>query len=138
MRFRTSFVLIVLAVFSAADQRAGAQSPRSVGRPTVNPHLRPTTSPYLNLLRDNGQNTALNYYRLVRPEMEFRRANVEQLRSIERLGRRVEEQAEQLEQLQSPTSRLGPTGHATSFLNYGGYFGRATGAASAGFGRRVR
>lgn len=82
---------------------------------------RPTTSPYLNLLgagRTGG--TAFNYYQRVRPEQEFRRNNANFRRS---LGNVQQELRSFKRQLQSPRSGLSSTGHRTSFLNFGSYFG---------------
>ena len=49
-----------------------AQGPGPYTRPqTGNPYAQPVFSPYLNLLR-RGTNPAVNYYGLVRPEIDFR------------------------------------------------------------------
>jgi hypothetical protein len=55
----------------------GSQS--SFNRSTLGAGARPAFSPYLNLLR-RGNSTLSNYYGLVRPELDFRRADT-QLRS---------------------------------------------------------
>ena len=71
---------------------------------------RPTFSPYLNLLR--GGSPVLNYYGLVRPEQEFRKANEqfrEQFQSVDR-------KMDSFEQREG-ASNLGVTGHHTRFLS---------------------
>lgn len=104
-----------------------------MGRPTVNPYtMRPPTSPYLNLLRDGGQNLGFNYHRLVRPELEFRQHNLEQFRDLQGVERR-QEQTER--GVQTLWSQLGPTGHSTSFQSYGGYFGGGVGGRATTIGR---
>lgn len=78
-----------------------------------NPYAPPAFSPYLNLLR-RGANPAINYYGLVRPELEWRG----------RMG-----------QMQSEINTIAPyavgadgaaglpfTGHPTQFLNSTHYF----------------
>ena len=71
---------------------------------------RPTVSPYLNLLR--GGSPVLNYYGLVRPEQEFRKAN-DQFREQ---FYNVDKKLETYEQREG-ASNLGVTGHRTRFLS---------------------
>ena len=79
---------------------------------------RPTTSPYLNLLQNNGFSPALNYYRLVRPETELRRYSDSLNRQV--TGLRQDLTSRGL--LPDGSHPLSGTGHATSFLNTGGFF----------------
>ena len=130
-RWLTSALFALLA-FSAG--RLGAQNP--VGRsPGV---LPPAYSPYLNLLRNNNP-AYVNYYGLVRPEVDFRS-------SINGLQQGVAANAAGVSGLDA--SGLLLTGHPTSFMNTSHYFfnrgGQATpGAAAPGAamnraGRRSR
>src|SRR4051812_45352389 len=64
--WRGSFMSAGLLVTLAAGQ-AAAQGPAQ-GPPPI---TRPAVSPYLNLLRTD-QPAGLNYYNLVRPQVEFR------------------------------------------------------------------
>lgn len=85
---------------------------------------RPTTSPYLNLLRrDNSP--VLNYYGIVRPEIELRQRQAELGRGLQSLQTQVAEQAAALPPVQRVPARpvISPTGHPVSFNSLGGYFG---------------
>jgi hypothetical protein len=75
---------------------------------------RPTFSPYLNLARP-GTNPAINYYGLVRPEMQFRQ-------SILNLQSSVAANQQSLGALEAEREALRGTGHSIQFMNYGGYF----------------
>jgi len=106
----------------------------SVGQPPAQ-YRRPTTSPYLNLL-DGNNSDAFNYFRRVRPEVDFRRENARLERSIQDLDRRAFAPPPQ-----TPTERIrtiSPTGHPTSFRSLSTYFPRRSGGRSGGnsFGRR--
>jgi hypothetical protein len=100
--------LALLALFHPG--RASAQVPGA--RPTLgyNPYQRPTISPYLNLAR--GGNPAINYYGLVRPQIEQQQA-IQQLQGQQNLFQQT--------LLQQPTAALN-TGHPTSFLSHSRYF----------------
>lgn len=117
-----------LATFAAAG--ALAQGPYV--RPDLgnNAYRRPAISPYLNLSR--GGNPAVNYYGLVRPQLDQATA-IDVLRSNQnRLQRDVygysQEQAQQIL----------TTGHASGYLNHLRYFqnqgrtGYTFGAGGAG------
>jgi hypothetical protein len=98
---------------------ASAQAPmvrRSAA--ALRPAARPVTSPYLNLLDPAGRGLAFNYYRRVRPELEFRRADERLSRSVHGLERQIPGEENR------PTGQTGlsPTGHAATFMNSGGYF----------------
>ncbi len=98
--------MIALLAFSAG--RLGAQNP--VGRsPGV---LPPAYSPYLNLLRNNNP-AYVNYYGLVRPEVDFRS-------SINGLQQGVATNAAGISSLDAAGLPL--TGHPTAFMNTSHYF----------------
>jgi hypothetical protein len=80
----------------------------------------PAFSPYLNLNR-RGVNPAINYYGLVRPEIEFRN-------SIQNLQADVTALGAQAASGQSGGTAFPATGHPTQFNNLSGYF-PASGAA---------
>jgi hypothetical protein len=84
----------------------------------------PTVSPYLNLLRNNGNggSPALNYFTLVRPQVQSNQAL---------LGLTYDQS--QNRQAIGDLTGVSFTGHPTQFLNYGGYFlnrGSNTGGTS--------
>ena len=108
---------IALTVFAILGVMAllptGAQA-QVITRPVIQTP-GPTVSPYLNLLRP-GSSTALNYYGLVRPQF----AAVAGFQA-------VQQQFGQLQYAPQPGSvgtsgDLLTTGHASSFMNLGGYF----------------
>jgi hypothetical protein len=70
----------------------------------------PVFSPYLNLLWSGGS-PALNYYGLVRPQVQTSVA-------LQGLSSDVSQNQQALNQF----GMLPTTGHPTQFLNYGGYF----------------
>lgn len=98
--------LAVLAVLSLAAAPTPAQPPPG-------PVLRPTVSPYLNLLQGNSPPVA-NYYGVVRPVQEFRRQN-------DQLANRLSTLQTQAVQPGTQTD-LPETGHVAGFMNAGGYF----------------
>lgn len=119
---KTGFFASVLTLAAFVVVPAQAQAQRiGKGRPTVRGYRRPVTSPYLNLLnsqlQQSGNSFAFEYFRRVRPELELRQANEALSRSIQNLDRRVNEQQQQLQ-----GAGLGPTGHQTYFFNYSGYY----------------
>jgi hypothetical protein len=84
----------------------------SYGRPGgIGPTSRPTFSPYLNLLR--GENsTLLNYYGLVRPEIEFRAANQQFQAGFGRVDAQLRDTRGD-----SDGSRLSQSGHQVQFMS---------------------
>lgn len=108
-------VVALLIGIGLVPNSAHAQSP--YGRRTT----RPTTSPYLNLLnRNRGGGTTLNYYNQVRPEQRFRSFEAQTNRQFGSVQQRLDT----LEAFRTdPNAPLGPTGHSTTFLNLGAYFG---------------
>jgi hypothetical protein len=97
---------LALVALVAAASVAAAQPP-------AGPVLRPTTSPYLNLLQGNTP-AAANYYGVVRPVQEFRRQNVQFANQLGSLQGQVAQQGVQAD--------LPETGHVAGFMNAGGYF----------------
>jgi hypothetical protein len=106
MMNRTTLALAALLVALAA-RPAHAQVLGSYA-PFTNPYARPPLSPYLNLNR--GGIPAVNYYGLVRPQLQ-----------TERFIQQQEILAGQTAIAGSETV-LYATGHPTRFLNYSQYF----------------
>lgn len=109
---------VVLGLALAAGT-APAQAP-VIPRP-IPGYGSPTVSPYINLLR-NVNPQVVNYYGLVRPQVQFQGA--------------VQGLQEQVTTLDATTAQaaagLPPTGHTVSFRNYRGYFGRMTAVGVGG------
>jgi hypothetical protein len=124
-RFKIVFLLVVAGCVSVQAVSADRRSSRYI------PPRRPPVSPYLNLLRAEGD--APNYYTLVRPEIETRRRLEQQSREIHDLGRAADATAAFLLRGGEPA-----TGHASYFLNYRGYYsGLPQSARSFGAGGAV-
>jgi hypothetical protein len=90
----------------------------------------PIYSPYLNLAR--GGSATFNYYGLVRPEMQFRQA-------VQNLAGDIAQNQQAIGNLNAGIngSDLPFTGHATQFMNLGGYFmnnGSSLGGGTSRYG----
>ena len=88
---------------------------------------RPTTSPYLNLLRgrDNGfgGGTGFNYYQRVRPQAHSLRIQSQLNQTLQQVqGEQLQLRRQQTKLQKTFNSGLAPTGHQTSFLDYRGYY----------------
>ena len=116
---RVTVILVSAGLLATLPQLSLAQAPtpRSASR-LRQAARRPVTSPYLYLLENNGSSLSFNYFRKVRPEVEFRRSDARLNRSIRRLKQRVEVN----ERTQRRQSQLGTTGHRATFLSRGNYF----------------
>jgi hypothetical protein len=98
---------VVIGLLLSAET-ANAQPPIPGG------YVRPSPfSPYLNLNR--GGSAALNYYGLVRPEMQFRQ-------SLLNLAGDVSSNQQAIGNLGAVSDQFSFTGHPTQFMNLGGYF----------------
>jgi hypothetical protein len=108
--------LLTLGVLVLVASGASAQ-------PQVGPVNRPPAfSPYLNLLR-TGNSPGVNYYGLVRPQMEFRSG-------IQDLQQQVLTNQAAISDLNNST--VLSTGHRTSFLNTGKYYSGRLGSPGTG------
>jgi hypothetical protein len=121
---RASFLLLAACfVSAAAPNKASAQVP--IGGPGGGaPQYRPAFSPYLNLLRQ-GSSPAVNYYGLVRPEINF-------YNSINQINQQVSNNQQAIGDIQS--SAIPTTGHRVQFLNTGSYFQSMGGGTGAQLG----
>ena len=93
-------------------------------QPQLGAPPRPAFSPYLNLVRP-GASPALNYYGLVRPEIQARQ-------SIQNLQGAVSTNQRALGSLEADLNSLPGTGHQTMFLNHQSYFMTNGAGSSAG------
>ena len=115
-------------VLGSATVFAGiADAQAQVAAPLAPRVPRPTVSPYLSLLNRNNS-TAFNYYQIYRPQRRFQQAyeqlgtDLNRLQSRVNQGSTVEGESRYL---------IGPTGHPTSFMNYGSYYPGAAGSLPA-------
>src|SRR3954469_12280831 len=103
---------LMWAALTAAPLIAAAPRPHPpLGPRPLTGVNTPPVSPYLNLLRP-GTSPAINYYGIVRPEMNF-------MNSVQALQAQLG-YAQQAGALS--TGEVGTTGHPAFFLNHGGYF----------------
>lgn len=129
---------ITIGLFAAAVCLLDANLVRAQGQ--FRPNQRPTTSPYLNLLRGaNGGGTGLRYYGIVRPEQRFHQQADQFSRSLSELDRRVDAQ-QPAETRSLETSILSPSGHSSTFFNTGQYYPvtQQGGIGQGGFGQPFR
>ncbi len=105
-----------LAILLAAARPSAAQAPfqNPFPNPIQPPTRTPPVSPFINLFRA-GNSAAINYYGLVRPEIEFRN-------SYQRLQQQVTDIQQQSPYSPEETSGLPPTGHFAQFNTQGRYF----------------
>jgi hypothetical protein len=116
---RFAFALFALAtLLSSVSTPARAQFP----------YTPPTVSPYINLNR-GGAFPGVNYYGIVRPEVDFRR-------SIQQLEVQTAVQQQAITGLQTTPGGV-TTGHPAGFMTHLGYFqtvSRPGGPGGLGFG----
>jgi hypothetical protein len=118
---------LLLAVGSTSTARA------QIGtfvRPQINP--RPTVSPYLSIFR--GQSGAVNYYNIVRPQIEMGRQM--QMLQSEVHGLQGAPAVSPLPGTipveQQPFASMSTTGHPVSFMNPSHYFSGRPGGTGSG------
>jgi hypothetical protein len=78
----------------------------------------PTLSPYLNLFREEREDSLPNYYTFVRPAVQQVETNRNQQRQLQGLQRQVQRTAYQTQ----PVGTLPPTGTRSRFGDTGQYF----------------
>jgi hypothetical protein len=124
MRTRTTLA----ALLTLASVHGLAQAQANLRPGGIRPVTQPTFSPYLNIVRP-GASTAVNYFGIVRPELAFRgsigqlQTDVDTNRQLITTGR---------DAAGGPAGLT--TGHASVFLNTGGYFLNSTGGAAGRVG----
>lgn len=119
-------VCLIPAVVAAAGLAAGP----AVAQPPPGPSLPPAFSPYLNLVNGRGL-PGINYYGITRPQLAARQA-------ILGLETGVMQNRQAIAGMQAggvPGAGLPGTGHATVFMNTGGYFMSGGTAAPGAVGR---
>lgn len=114
-------LLAVSACFVFELNEAQAQAPAR-GQPVLRRNRKPALSPYLNIAAAQGDPDAasINYLLLTRPQQAAQRFRNQQERQNQAVQGEIDAQRKLL--MQSPTSRLGTTGHHAQFQYYGGYY----------------
>ena len=104
--------------------RALRRGQRGSSKPFANVQRQPTLSPYLNLLRNDGDDLGgmPNYHTFVRPVLEQQRTNRRTGRQIQGLNQEVQAVNRQLAHQPSQATMLRPTGHETVFMNFSHYY----------------
>jgi hypothetical protein len=105
-----SHYIIVPALGFALVFNARQLWAQGLGYP-ANPANRPAVSPYINLLR-GGSSGGVNYYGLVKPDIEFRGA-------IQRNQQQIAAGQQSYSEL---TAGLLTTGHPTRYMTHWNYF----------------
>jgi hypothetical protein len=123
-RYRDRAVSLLLLLSLGPASTVFAQGPL----PAQQDISRPTTSPYLNLLNNQG-NQGLNYFTQVRPQQQFRAFGAGLAQEVQGLEAELDGQAFFDEAGQSD---LRATGHQVGFLSYGGYYSLGGGRGSRG------
>jgi hypothetical protein len=98
-------------------------SPRS-SKPFSSVSTSPTISPYLNLFNTSRTGSdAFNYQTLVRPQLQQQAINQRQQRENLDIDRKVQAlAARSAYNNQAGSDQQVPTGHVTTFMNYGHYY----------------
>jgi hypothetical protein len=118
------------AVGACLIQLAVSSGPALAQPPVPGGYSRPPAfSPYLNLAR--GGSAALNYYGLVRPELQFRQ-------SLLNLSNNVAANQQAIGDVSAGLGATPLTGHPTQFMNLGGYFMNNGSMGAGGYGFGVR
>lgn len=106
-----------------ADRALGSRKQRA-SKPFANVQRRPTLSPYLNLLRNDGDDLGglPNYHTFVRPMLDQQRTNRRTSQQLQGLNQDVQAVNRQLAHQPSEASMLRPTGHQTVFMNHSHFY----------------
>lgn len=100
----------------------GTNTPLSA-KPFTGFSPEPTTSPYLNLFREDFEGGGdLNYNTLVRPQLQQQQFNSSMQRQSMELARRVQSISAQPDFNPRGSETQFPTGHTTVFMYHGRYY----------------
>jgi hypothetical protein len=115
---------------SSASQSGGIFSSALTGRPLGGKGSKPfagsgssssSVSPWL-ALSDPFASTAHSYYTQVRPQLEMQRANQQLASRNAQMQHQLNQMAAQPPYDPSGSDNMAPTGHAATYMNYGGYY----------------
>ena len=107
--------------FSNRSSTAPVSGPRA--KPFANTRPDPVISPYLDLYRQESDETVPNYFTFVRPQLEQYNASLKQREKIQRLERTVQQYSAGGQSFQAQTGVPG-TGHRVRFLDTAQYYSR--------------
>ncbi len=108
---------IVLALTALATALTlGAVNAQQPGMPYTQPYSAPVLNPYLNLL--NRGNPAINYYGIVRPQIQ----QGQQLQTLQFGLNRTAAEVNAAETAATTPGVLAATGHTVGFMTYTRYF----------------
>jgi hypothetical protein len=117
--FAASIALLVLAdIRQPAHAQMGPYGRQNFGpmsRPMMSPSAQPVVSPYINL---SNRNPVVNYYGIIRPQLESRSLELQQRQTLQQLERRLRGEEAKTEELLT----LPRTGHRSYFMNYSHYY----------------
>lgn len=128
-------VLLVLLLAVPSMAQSGALSARQYatrGSAIGNVLSRPTVSPYLRLLQNQGNpqtgfgNVSAVYQTQVRPMVQQRQQAAQQQQQMNRMQSQLNQVRQQYTQ---PNSGLMTTGHPTRFMSYSHYYYPSLGVA---------
>ena len=107
------------------QSRISLQSGRSCSEAVLQLFAAPTTSPYLNLFREDfAGESDLNYNTLVRPQLQQQQFNQQVQRQGQEMSRRMQQMAAQSDFNPQGDKGQFPTGHQTVFSYYGHFHPR--------------
>ena len=96
-------------------------SPRPT-KPFTGGSLRSSVSPYLNLFRWDSEDSAPNYFAFVQPQLQQQEFAQRQQAEMRRLNRQVQAASASLGIAPAGSGAVPSTGHATRYMNTGGYY----------------
>lgn len=104
-------------------QPASPQPFRRHAKPFERVHHEPTVSPYLNLFRQEEEESAPNYFAFVRPQMEQLDANRMQQREIQQLRRQLYGMSATVVGPQYQAAGMPGTGTAARYMDTAQFYG---------------
>lgn len=110
-------LLLVSATPAKAQYFHSYSSPLSQQYASPYASRPPSVSPYINLI---GRNPVVNYFGIVRPQLEVRQIQMQQSQAIQTLGR----QLPGAESKSPDVWNLPKTGHTSYFMNFSHYYPR--------------
>ena len=121
-RARTGYAGQVIGPSAPPQSRISLMSGGAAAKPFSGFSPAPTTSPYLNLFREDfAGESDLNYNTLVRPQLQQQAFNQQVQRQGQEMSRRMQQMAAQSDFNPQGDKNQFPTGHQTVFGYYGHY-----------------
>lgn len=129
MQFRSTLALATLALLTLGLNLGRAQdfsyTPRAPKKNFRSAYTKPTTSPYLNLLREDFP-SAYNYFTLVKPQVQQEYLDQYGMARVASLRNQLSADERPIDpRAGSPNVRS--TGHRGRYMDYSNYYFRAPG-----------